>query len=180
MWQSLFELIASMNELCLLNKCILIFKCRICERDEVSSCLYQLACHEDAKLRSRSQCIPFARNFLYCCLKIHATVSSTLSSYINVLAFSTLFNDTQMWKLHGIQLVLNSASHMWTIIVVSLLQCLLIFRFVLYLAMQFMNCFKRAALCHYMIYSPGKGILMSFWVCVDGFTTWHNHLQSVV
>jgi hypothetical protein len=123
--------------------------------------------------RCTSQCIPFARNFLYCYLKINATVSSTLSSYINVLAFSTLFNDTQMWKLHGIQLVLNSACHMRTVIVVSLLWCLLIFRFVLYLAMQLMNCLKRAALCHYMIYSPEKGVLISFRVCVDGLTTWH-------
>jgi hypothetical protein len=46
--------------------------------------------------------------------------------------------------------------------------------FVLYLAMQLLNCLKRAALCHYMIYSPLKGVLMSFWVCVDGFTTWHT------
>jgi hypothetical protein len=114
-----------------------------------------------------SQCIPSSRNFLYCCLKIHVTVSSTLSPHINVLSFSTLFNDTKMWKLHGIQLVLNSASHMWTVIAVSLI-------FVLYLAMQLLNCLKRAALHHYMIYSPEKGVLMSFWVCVIGFATWHT------
>jgi len=53
MWQSLFELIDSTNRSYLLNSCILIFMCRICELDEVSSCLYQLACYEDAELRSR-------------------------------------------------------------------------------------------------------------------------------